>query len=62
MPLDNLDNFLEIIVCFLVVVEAVRQLLQSFKETIKVHLIIVTSTHHILVYYVVMSFQYVAVG
>ncbi len=62
MPLDDLDHFLKIVIGLLVVVEAVGQLLQCLEEAVQVHLVVVAPPHYVLVNYVVVSLQYVAVG
>jgi hypothetical protein len=59
---NNFDNFLKILVGILVIEEPIGQLFQGLKKAVEVHLIVVTPTNHILVYYVVVGLKNMAVG
>ena len=61
MPLDNFYHFLQVFVCLLMIVEAISQLLECLEEAIEIHLIVITPPYDVLVYYVVMGLQDMAV-
>ena len=62
MLLDHLYDLLEVVVGVLVVVKSIGQLFQRLKEAIQVHLVVVTSTHHILVDDIIVCFKYMIIG
>ena len=53
MLFDNFDDLLEIFVGVLMIKEPVGELLESLKEAVQVHLVIVTAPYHIFVNYIV---------
>lgn len=62
MLLDDFYDFLEIVVGILMVIEPVGKLLQRLKEAVQVHLVVITPPYHILVNYVIVSFEYMIIG
>ena len=56
MLFDDLYDFLQVVVRVLMIVQPIGQLFQRLEETIKVHLIVVTSTDYVLVNYIVVGF------
>lgn len=58
----NLNHFLKILVSILMVKESIGQFLERFEKAIKIHLIIVAPPDHILVYYIVVCLQDMAIG
>lgn len=62
MLLDDLNDFLQVVVRILMIVQSIGKLLERLKEAVEVHLVVVAPSHHVLVDDVVMGLQDVAVG
>ena len=62
MLFDNFNDLLKILVGVLMIKQPICQFLECFEKAIQVHLIVVTSSNNIFVYYVVMCLQDVTVG
>ena len=62
MLLDDLYDFLQVVVRVLMIVQSIGELLEGLKETVQIHLVVVAPSDHVLVDDVVMRLQNVAVG
>ena len=62
MFLDDFYHLLKVVVWVLVIIKPIRQLLECLEEAIKVHLIIITPAHHILVNDIIVCFKYMVIG
>lgn len=62
MLLDDLYDFLQVVVRVLMIVQSIGELFEGLKEAVQVHLVVITPSDHVLVDNIIMSLQDVAVG